>query len=214
MRITFLNSSSDHPIKPYIEQWIDKNSLAHEIKLCQRKSELRGGKILFLISCSEILTDKELNQYSTVFVLHASDLPKGRGWNPHIWEIIAGAEEITLSLLEAAHSVDSGPIYAQTKINIPKHALWDEINTLLFESEIQLIDLAVSNIESLTPRNQSTDIIPTYYPKRSPDDSQLDPNKSITEQFDTMRICDPNRFPAFFKLHGQKYKITLEKVDE
>ena len=29
-----------------------------------------------------------------------------------------------------------------------------------------------------------------------------------------MRICDPDRFPAYFELHGQNYKIRLEKMSD
>jgi len=33
-------------------------------------------------------------------------------------------------------------------------------------------------------------------------------------QFNKIRICDPNRYPAFFVLHGKKYKLMLEKIDD
>lgn len=29
---------------------------------------------------------------------------------------------------------------------------------------------------------------------------------------DLIRICDPDRFPAYFELHGHKYNIRLEKA--
>ena len=34
------------------------------------------------------------------------------------------------------------------------------------------------------------------------------------DQFDLMRTCDPNRYPAFFELYGKKYKIILEKCSK
>jgi methionyl-tRNA formyltransferase len=144
-------------------------------------------------------------------VLHASDLPRGRGWSPHIWEIIRGAESISLSLLEAADMIDSGKIWKKMQILVPKHALWDEINQLLFEAEIQLMDFAVNNIDTVRPRAQSTAIEATYYPKRLPQDSQIDPTKSIAEQFDLIRVCDPDRYPAFFEYLGHRYMLKLEK---
>jgi methionyl-tRNA formyltransferase len=34
----------------------------------------------------------------------------------------------------------------------------------------------------------------------------------LAEQFDLQRICDPERYPAFFELHGHRYKLTLDKL--
>ncbi len=52
------------------------------------------------------------------------------------------------------------------------------------------------------------------HPRRTPADSQVDPLQSITSQFDRIRVCDPNRFPSFIELHGKKYKLILEKMDD
>jgi methionyl-tRNA formyltransferase len=147
-------------------------------------------------------------------VLHASDLPHGRGWSPHIWEIISGAESITLTLLEAADKVDSGKIWKKLQIAVPKHALWDEIDRRLFEAEIELINFAIANLNVIHPQEQDPSLNATYLPRRTPDDSRVDPYRSLAEQFDQIRVCDPMRFPAFFELHGHRYILTLEKNDE
>ena len=186
----------------------------HQVELLQTKSQLSGGELLFLISCSEIIKEADRGKYHATLVLHASDLPKGRGWSPHIWEIVQGAEHITLSLLEAEDKVDSGRIWAKQQIPVPQDALWDEINHQLFTAEIELIDLAVKQFGRLTPVIQTQVDQATYYPKRTPQESQIDPHRTIAEQFNRIRVCDPNRFPAFFELHGKKYKLILEKLDD
>ncbi|UTW07487.1 formyltransferase family protein [Pseudomonas benzenivorans] len=214
MRISFLCSDKLHPVNEHLCCWIGQQQDKHQIELVRKKSELSGGDILFLISCSEIVGAAERAAYRASLVLHASDLPSGRGWSPHIWQIIAGAEEITLSLLEAEDRVDSGRIWKKLKFPVPQHALWSEINERLFDAEIELIDFAVSEFDNIVPVEQDPNIEPTYYPRRSPTDSQLDPTQSIVNQFDRIRVCDPNRFPAFFELHGKKYKITLEKISD
>lgn len=193
---------------------MNKYQGVYDIALVESKSKLEGGDLLFLVSCSEIIKKDDRNKYLATLVLHASDLPKGRGWSPHIWEIENGAAQITLSLLEAEDKVDSGRIWAKHHIAVPKHALWDEINHLLFTAEIDLINLAVKNFGRLTPQLQEGTEQSTYYPKRTPEDSQLDPNKTIAEQFNRMRVCDPNRFPAFFEHLGHRYIIKLEKTNE
>lgn len=214
MKITLLCSDINHPVNIYLKAWMATQKDVHEVKLLQRKSELRGGDILVLISCSEIISRSDREKYSVSLVLHASDLPKGKGWSPHIWEIINGAEAITLSLLEAEDKVDSGKIWQKVNISIPKHALWDEINQLLFEAEVKLINLAVQNFDTMLPVCQKDIDDEVYYQKRTPADSQLDIHKSIAEQFDLIRVCDPNRFPAYFEYLGIRYTVKLEKIHE
>lgn len=212
MKITLLCSDPSHPINNYLLRWIADHENEHEISLVRSRKALAGGQILFLISCSEIISSKERAAYKTTLVLHASDLPLGRGWSPHTWQIIGGAEQVTLSLLEAEDAVDSGRLWHQIKFPVPKHSLWNEINDQLFSAELELIDFAVEQFESVTPVPQRTDIEPTYFPKRKPVDSRIDPHASIASQFDQIRICDPERFPCYFELYGFTYKLTLEKI--
>lgn len=214
MKITLLCSDTNHPVNAYLRAWMNTQQGLHEVELVQRKIELAGGDMLFLISCSEIIDAKVRDKYSATLVLHASDLPKGRGWSPHIWDIINGAEAITLSLLEAEEKVDSGRIWQKRNIPIPKHALWDEINQQLFEAEVELINFAVQNFGKATPVIQQITDDASYYPKRTPADSRIEVNKSIAEQFDLIRTCDPNRFPAFFEYLGIRYTLKLEKTHE
>jgi methionyl-tRNA formyltransferase len=53
----------------------------------------------------------------------------------------------------------------------------------------------------------------SYMPKRLPENSQLDPNKTIAEQFDLLRIVDSQRYPAFFNYRGKRYLLKIEKVE-
>ena len=93
--------------------------------------------------------------------------------------IVNGADSITLSLLDAAAAIDCGDIYKKITIDIPRSALWNELNDLLFAAEIQLIDFAIHNFENLKkyPQNISTEV--TYYPKRNPKDSEIDPKNQL-----------------------------------
>jgi methionyl-tRNA formyltransferase len=214
MRITLLCSDLQHPVNPYIQRWANAQTSLHEVSIVQKKSQLSGGEILFLISCSEIINASDRAQYKACLVLHASDLPNGRGWSPHIWALVQGAEFITLSMLEAEDKVDSGRIWRKAHIRVPRVALWDEINHLLFNAELEMIDYAVQNYALAKPQPQADAAQATYLRKRTPQDSRIDPNKSIAEQFDLIRVCDPNRFPAYFEHLGQRYTLKLDKYNE
>jgi methionyl-tRNA formyltransferase len=214
MKITILCNDKLHPVIKFVQGWISRNSDDHDISLVHSKDDLDGGDILFLVSCSEIISSEERAAYGANLILHASALPNGRGWSPLVWQIIQGAEEITLSLLEAEDAVDSGRIWHQITFPVAKHALWDEINEQLFNAEIDLIDYAIKEFNKVNPAEQDEGIDPTYFPRRTPSDSKIDPELSIASQFDLIRISDPKRFPAHFYLHGFRYKLILEKFND
>lgn len=213
MKVTILTSSKDHPVWPVLEKFQEKNSPEHNLVLTTDKNKVLGGDILFLISCSEIIEQTTRNLYEHTLVVHASDLPKGRGWSPHIWQVLEGANKITVSLLEAEDKVDTGAIWHQENIALEGHELYDEINQKLFDKTIKLMSYALEKKEQIKPVQQSNDQA-TYYKKRSPNDSKLDINKSIEEQFNLLRVCDPDRFPAFFEHNGHCYKIKIEKAEK
>ena len=132
MRISILCSNQKHPVNSYLEDWMRSIKSGHEIELVRKKVDLSGGDILFLISCSEIITKEDRSLYTVSLVLHASDLPKGRGWSPHVWQIIEGHQRIVITLFEAEDQVDSGDIWHKEIIVVPEHALYDEINSMVF----------------------------------------------------------------------------------
>lgn len=211
MKITLLCSDPMHPVNPYLEAWKAKAPPVWDVELVREKAQATGGDILFLISCSEIVNSKDRAQYGACLVLHASDLPSGRGWSPHIWELANSADSITLTLLDAEDKVDSGAIWCKVSISIPKNFLWDEINHKLFQAEVDLINYAIENYGLIKPTMQPPNMEATYYRRRTQGDSAIDPNKTIAEQFDLIRVCDPNRFPAYFEYLGRRYLLKVEK---
>jgi methionyl-tRNA formyltransferase len=213
VKVTVLCNDPEHPVNKTLKKWIEQVGEQHSIDLVRSKSELVGGDFLVLVSCSEIIKAQHRAMYKHTLVLHASDLPQGRGWSPHVWELINGSESITLSLLEAEDKVDSGRLWLQRSIPVRKTAIWYEVNQMLFEAEVDLINEAVEKYREIEPHSQRKDIEPTYYPRRTPADSEVDPCKTIAGQFDLIRMCDPQRYPAWFEHLGQKYKIILEKVE-
>lgn len=213
MRISILCTDPNHPVIPSLNNWLNGMTLkGHSTSLAIDKSELKGGDILFLVSCGQMIRDAERQKYKATLVLHASDLPKGRGWSPHIWSILDGTNQITLSLLEASEPVDSGAIWLKTKFVLEGHELLPEINAKLFAAELLLMTQAVEQFETIKPIQQVGEPGP-YMPKRSPSDSQLDPYKTIAEQFNLLRVADTQRYPAFFSFQGKRFVIKIEKVE-
>jgi methionyl-tRNA formyltransferase len=210
MRISILCSDPRHPIQSRLERWAEQHRGAHDVSIVQRASELSGGDLIFLISCHEIIGREITERYAKSLVIHASDVPNRRGWSPHIWSVLAGEKQIVVSLLEAADGIDTGMIWTKKAFNLEGHELYDEINTKLFDTEIELMDFALSRFIDIVPRFQDK-AEGTYCRKRTPDDSRIDIDRSIRDQFDLLRVCDPERYPAFFEKDGFIFELTLKK---
>ena len=173
----------------------------------------KKGDYLFLISCSTIIGDDIRKNFRHCVVLHESDLPRGRGWSPMAWQILEGRNEITVSAIKCADPVDSGDIIKQSVLRLDGTELYQDIHRKCFEVKSALL---LSVVGDQTLDRDDADIIPqrgdaTYYRRRTPEDSRINPNQSFAAQFDLLRICEP-RFPAFFEHRGCRYNVNLERI--
>jgi methionyl-tRNA formyltransferase len=51
---------------------------------------------------------------------------------------------------------------------------------------------------------------PTWYARRRAADSRLDPDRTLAQQFDLLRVVDNDRYPAFFDLRGHRYRLRID----
>jgi methionyl-tRNA formyltransferase len=212
MKVEILTSDPAHPVVPRLREWLEVTRRdGHDVQLHFERKALTGGDILFLVSCGHIIRQAERSRYRAALVLHASDLPRGRGWSPHIWAIVSGASTITLCMLEAQDPVDSGPVWLRTQFELDGHELLPEINDKLFDAELALMTRAVERFDELVPVAQHGEP-GEYMQRRTPEHSRLDPDRSIAEQFDLLRVVDNDRYPAFFHHRGHRYVLKIEKA--
>jgi methionyl-tRNA formyltransferase len=210
VKISVVCSDAAHPIYPNLQHWCADRSDVHSVELVTRIAELSGGDLLFLISCSEIVPVALRSRYQASLVIHASDLPAGRGWSPLVWQILEGKNDIAVSLLEAADPVDSGAVWQKRWLHFDGTELFDELNQALFAAELELMDYALKNVSKVQPRPQH-EAGACWYPRRSPEASKLDPQRSLAEQFDLLRVADPDRYPAYFEYRGASYEIVIKR---
>ena len=162
MTVSVLCTNPEHPVWPSLRRWrSDQEARGHTVLLCADQTDLTSGDVLFLVSCGQIIREAERKAFGAVLVLHASDLPRGRGWSPHIWQIIDGAGRITVSLLEARDPLDTGDIWLKTRFDLAGHELLPEINKRLFAAELALMTRAVNEFDTITPRPQAASPAPS-----------------------------------------------------
>jgi len=212
MTITILCTNPTHPVMPWLQRWqAEQQARGHTVSLCADKTELTSGDVLFLVSCGQIIREAERSRFRATLVLHASDLPRDRGWSPHIWRIVEGESRITVSLLEAREPLDSGDIWMKVHFDLAGDELLPEINERLFAAELELMTAAVDGFGTIRPTPQES-AVTQYRRLRTADDSRLDPDRSLAAQFDLLRVVDNDRYPAFMDHRGARYVIRIEKV--
>ena len=182
--------------------------LNHDVKFTHKHEDIVSGEILMLLSCEKLFKDLNLNKHN--LVVHESALPQGKGWSPLTWQILEGKNEIPVTLIEATEQLDAGDIYNQEIIHLEGHELVDELRKKQGKATIQLLLNFVNNYPNNKRVPQTGE--ETYYPRRKPEHSKLDTNKSIAEQFNLLRVSDNERYPAWFEINGKKYTIKTEKI--
>ena len=213
VKATILTSSETHPVYPYLVDLRHKVRNKFDLKIETDRNKLNKGDLLILVSCHEIIKQEHRSMFTNTLVLHASDLPAGRGWSPHIWQILEGKNDITLSMIEAEDKVDTGDIIKQQKIYFEGTELYEEINHKIFSEEINLIEYALTEFGKFKPFEQKKRIA-TYYEKRTPKDSEVKPDSKIKDIFNLLRVADKDRYPVFFKYKGVKFKLHIEKISD
>ena len=212
MLIQILVDNPNSWIVDYAKQLVTiiKNDFSYEIRLLYTQQDIVKGDILCLLGCEKIFNKLHFNKYN--LVIHESDLPRGKGWSPLTWQVLEGCNRIPITLFEAVEKVDSGRIYSQEFIELNGKELLPEIKHKQGLKTIKLILDFLKNIKDVNGYDQEGK--QTFYSKRTSKNSELDVNKSINDQFNLLRVCDNERYPAFFMLDGEKYKIKIYRENE
>ena len=105
--------------------------------------------------------------------------------------------------------MDSGNIVFRDMMHFEGHELVDELRHMQGQKTIELC-LRFLQAPS-PPQGRPQQGGESFYPRRTPKDSELDVNRTIAEQFNLLRVVDNERYPAFFKVNGKNYIIRIFK---
>lgn len=179
------------------------------VSLVNEQTEVPVSDICFLLSCTRIVKSDFLMRNRHNIVVHASNLPKGKGFTPAKWQILEGSNRITLTLFEAVEAIDAGPYYIKKDIVFSGYELMDEIHEKLAETINTMCVEYIKNIEKYRPINQVGE--ETFFKRFTEEDDKLDIDKSIRQQFNHFRIADNENHPLWFEIDGHKYNLKIEK---
>ena len=173
-------------------------------------ADVGEGGVAFYLSCLRITPPEVLARNRLNLVVHASDLPEGRGFSPLVWQVLAGRNRIPLCMIEATEPIDSGAILLRDELVFEGHELNDEMRERMGQAIVAMCLrlLACPHVPKGEPQSGE----PTWFRRRRPEDSRLDPNASLADQFDLLRVVDNERYPAFFEHRGHRYVLKIEKA--
>lgn len=189
-------------------------NLNYTVNLIDYNDEIPQGNIAFYLSYPRILTKKELQQHKNNIIVHASNLPQGKGWSPATWLILENQNIIPLTLFEANERIDSGKIYAQSFVELSGTELFDNWKKQLGIAIIDLCKKFICSYPEILQQAKEQEGESSYYPKRTCKDSELDIHKTIADQFNLLRVVDNEHYPAFFYKNNKKYIIKIYEDNE
>lgn len=212
-RITIV-SDAESWINEYLSTLVDQwRSCGHDVRHIHRMDDIATSDLTFFLSCSQLAPLNILQRSVHNLVVHESELPLGRGWSPLTWQILEGKSTIPVTLFEATEGVDSGPVYLCRYMKFGGHELVDELRKAQAEVTIGLCRDFARDYPEIVAASKSQRGIASHYARRSPQDSRLDPAKSLAQQFDLLRVVDNVRYPAFFDYRGHRYRVAISMED-
>jgi methionyl-tRNA formyltransferase len=181
----------------------------HAVRWIHHPAQLAAGEVCLLVSCGRLLSTEQLALHRHNLVVHESALPQGQGWSPMTWQILEGARTIPITLFEAVAELDAGPIYLQQQIDLQGHELVEEWRALQAQATLELCLAWLDRYHEVVAAAQPLHGEPSYYRRRRPADSELDPQRSMSDQFNLLRVVDNQWYPAFFHWRGRRYSVQV-----
>ena len=200
-------------INPWVDDFAEELQIAdHECFIAHKVDDAISANFCFCLSFGQLVMADVRAKYRHTLVVHESNLPKGRGCSSMSWQILEGQNRIPITLFETVDKVDAGSISLQEWIDLNVTVLSSEWRKLQAEAILQFCLNFISTYPGLINKVQTQAGEPTFYPKHSSQDSQLDLDKTLSEQFSLLRIVDNEKFPAFFELNGDTFILKIEST--
>ena len=214
MKILILISKSswaNHYSKEILKNF---RKYSNNVKIIHDHSNInKNNDICIIFSYFKIIPKTYLNYSKHNLVVHESDLPKGRGMSPLTWQILNNKKKIIFTLFEAKRKIDDGNFYFKKRIIFSNLSLFQDIKKKQLFSSLELYNKFLNYFKKFKKKPKSFIQMgkPSYYKIRNQKHSQLDIEKSIKSQFNLLRCCDNENYPAFFLIKKKKFILKIFK---
>ena len=163
------------------------------------------------------LIEDDLISYPTKYAInvHGSLLPKYRGRTPHVWAIIKNKKKTGITAHLITPECDKGAIVVQKEISILDSDTGGSILRKYNEVYPVLIDEVIEKVLSNNLENsliEHDETKATYYPKRTPEDGEINWNWQKERIYNWVRAMAPPEYPGAFFYDNSK-KVIVQKIE-
>lgn len=208
-KVCFLFDKTNNWIKKFISSQNFNYKNKYLISYCDNLKLLKPTDILVILGFTKILKKKILRKNQLNIVVHPSNLPRDKGFAPIANQVLQNKKRLYISLIQASDKVDEGDIILKKSFNLNGHELSDELRNIQANQTIKILKKFFKifpNLKFIKQKGKGN-----FNRRRYPKDSELNIYKSIKSQFNLLRICDNDNYPAFFKYKKIKYLIKIYK---
>lgn len=164
-----------------------------------------GAELGVVVAFGQLLPVSFLEALPHGFVnLHFSLLPRWRGAAPVERAILAGDEETGVGLMRIEAGLDTGPVYATTRLPIAPNETAGELHHRLVDAGTRLLVEHLPSVLTAMPEPQQGDA--TYADKLEVDEFRLDPSRAPAELMRIIRAGNP-RPGAWCTAGGRRLKV-------
>jgi methionyl-tRNA formyltransferase len=208
-KVTFLLDKSNLWIEKYLKSYDFKLNHKYNFKITKNVNLVKNQDIVFPLGYTKILSENFLNHNKLTLIVHTSALPKNKGFAPLQYQILENKKKFYISLIKADKEVDAGNIYLKEHFFLKGDELYEEIRYLQGRACLKIIRNFLVKFPKIYNKKQVGKS--NFNKRRAPNDSELDINKSIKSQFNLLRICNNETYPAFFNHKKNKYILKIFK---
>lgn len=173
--------------------------------------------LLVSIGFPYILLEELLQRIPLALNVHPTLLPKYRGPRTAYYILANNEDESGVTIHRMTAQVDAGDIVGQQAFALSPFDTPASMMRKSREVEADLLadvleDLAMGHELTFTPQDESQ--VSEFMLMRTPEHSVLDPTRPLLELYPHIRACDPDKYPAFFELKGQRVCIRLWRANK
>jgi methionyl-tRNA formyltransferase len=206
-KVTFLLDKSNIWIEKYLKKYNFKLNNKYIFKIKKNPDLVKNQDLVFPLAYTKILSENFLNNNKLTLIVHASRLPKDKGFAPVQNQVLRNKKKIFISLIKAAKNVDAGHLFLRDHFILKGYELFEEIRYLQAMACLKIISKFLNRFPKVkcVPQVGKSN----FNKKRVYSDSKLNINKSIKTQFNLLRICDNYLWPAYFIYKKNKYTLKI-----
>jgi len=170
--------------------------------------------IMLTLGWRKLINTSEFNHLELLVNVHPAILPQYKGYHPVPHVLLNKETEHGITAHILTKEMDAGDIILKQTFSIDSFStlksLQNRVNELMPHFLSNLFEKLQNESNITLESNDDTHTI-IRAPKRIPADSEIKFSASILEAYHQTRACDPDRFPAFLLIAGEKVYLSFSR---